>query len=172
VLRPIPLYTHAGANTPAEPLDAVAPLVQRRRPSRSDNPVGLRIIAFEACSAFTRVPACVLTRSPKVTLSEGFDRFVTSTTAPAATDWSNQFVGWELHPLRIGALARRTIGRTGNAACSAHALSQPSPACAAWRWFGRVLTKGAALRRAAQSTPIREGDGRRMPSPADTRAIP
>jgi hypothetical protein len=45
-----------------------------------------------------------------VTLSEGFDRFVTSTTAPAATDWSNQFVGRELHPLRIGALARRTIG--------------------------------------------------------------
>ena len=116
VLRPIPLYTHAGANTPAEPLDAVAPPVQRRRPSRSDNPVGLRIIAFEACSAFTRVPACVLARSPKVTLSEGFDRFVTSTTAPAATDWSNQFVGWELHPLRIGALARRTIGPGQNAA--------------------------------------------------------
>jgi hypothetical protein len=65
---------------------------------------------FEACSAFTRVPACVLARSPKVSLSEGFDRFVTSTTAPAATDWSDQFVGWELHPLRIGALARRTIG--------------------------------------------------------------
>ena len=122
VLRPIPLYTHAGANTPAEPLDAVAPLVQRRRPSRSDNPVGLRIIAFEACSAFTRVPACVLARSPKVTLSEGFDRFVTSTTAPAATDWSNQFVGWELHPLRIGALARRTIRRLENADSFTYAL--------------------------------------------------
>ena len=93
VLRPIPLYTHAGANTPAEPLDAVAHLVQRRRPSRSDNPVGLRIIAFEACSAFTRVPACVLARSPEVTLSEGFDRFVTSTTAPAATDWCDPLSG-------------------------------------------------------------------------------
>ena len=81
------------------------------RPKRSDNPVGLRISAFEACSAFTRVPACVLARSPKVTLSEGVDRFVTSTTAPAATDWSDQFVGRELQPLRIGALARRTIGR-------------------------------------------------------------
>ena len=93
VLRPIPLCTHAGANTPAEPLDAVAPLVQQRRPSRSDNPVGLRIIPFEACSAFTRVPACVLARSPEVTLSEGFDRFVTSTTAPVATDWSDQLSG-------------------------------------------------------------------------------
>ncbi len=93
VLRPIPLYTHAGAHTPAEPLNAVAHLAQRRRPSRSDNPVGLRIILFEACSAFTRVPACVLARSPKVTLSEGFDRFVTSTTAPAATGWSDQLPG-------------------------------------------------------------------------------
>ena len=81
-----------------------------------DSPVGLRITHFEACSAFTRVPACVLARSPKVTLSEGFDRFVTSTTAPATTDWSDQFVRWELHPLRIGALARRTIGHCGNGA--------------------------------------------------------
>jgi len=89
VLRPIPLCTHAGAHTPAEPLDAVARLVQRRRPSRSDNPVGLRISSFEACSAFTHVPAYVLARSPKVTFSEGFDRFVTSTTASAATDWSD-----------------------------------------------------------------------------------
>ena len=93
VLHPIPLCTHAGANTPAEPLDAVARLVQRRRPSRSDNPVGLRIISFEACSAFTRVPACVLARSPVVTLSEGFDSFVTSTTASAATGWSDQLPG-------------------------------------------------------------------------------
>jgi hypothetical protein len=116
VLRPIPFYTHAGANTPAEPLDAVAHLVQRRRPSRSDNPVGLRITPFEACSAFTRVPACVLARSPKVTLSEGFDRFEPSTTAPAATDWSDQFVAWELHPLRIGAFSRRTIGHAKNRA--------------------------------------------------------
>jgi hypothetical protein len=51
----------------------------------------------------------VLARSPEVTLSEGFDRFVTSTTAPAATDWSDQLVGWEFRSLRIGALARRAV---------------------------------------------------------------
>ena len=90
VLRPIPLYTHAGANTPAEPLGAVAHLAQRRRPSRSHSPVGPRIELFEACLAFTHVPACVLARSPEVTYSKGFDRFVTSTTAPATTDWSDQ----------------------------------------------------------------------------------
>ena len=49
----------------------------------------LRIIVFEACSAFTRVRACMLAESPKVTLYiEGFSRFVTSTTAPIATGWS------------------------------------------------------------------------------------
>jgi hypothetical protein len=52
-----------------------------------------RITLFEACSAFTRVPACVLARSPKVTLSKGFDSFVTSTTASAATGWSDQLPG-------------------------------------------------------------------------------
>jgi hypothetical protein len=93
VLRPIPLYTHAGAIAPAGPLGAVARLAQRLRPSRSDNPVGPRITLFEACSAFTRVPACVLARSPEVTLSKGFDSFVTSTTASAATGWSDQLPG-------------------------------------------------------------------------------
>ena len=49
----------------------------------------LRITAFEACSTFTRVTACVLAESPKVTLYiEGFSRFVTSATAPIATGWS------------------------------------------------------------------------------------
>jgi hypothetical protein len=87
------MYTHADANTPAGPLGAVARLAQRRRPSRSQSPVGPRIELFEACSAFTHVPACALARSPEVTYSKGFDRFVTSATAPAATDWSDQLSG-------------------------------------------------------------------------------
>ena len=93
MLRPIPLYTHAGAITPAGPLGAVARLAQRQRPSRSDNPVGPRITRFEACSAFTHVPACALAMPPVVALSEGFDRFVTSTTASAATGWNDQLPG-------------------------------------------------------------------------------
>jgi hypothetical protein len=84
------MYTHADANTPAGPLSAVARLAQRRRPFRSQSPVGTHIELFEACSAFTRVPDCVLARSPEVALSKGFDRFVTSTTAPVTTDWSDQ----------------------------------------------------------------------------------
>ena len=54
--------------------------------------VGFRITLFEACSAFTLVTACLLAKSPSVTLyTEGFSRFVTSTTAPIATGWSESY---------------------------------------------------------------------------------
>ena len=66
-----------------------------RFPSRGSLPrefdrVGLRISLFGTCSAFTHVMACQLAESPKATLYiEGFSRFVTSTTAPIATGWSD-----------------------------------------------------------------------------------
>ena len=51
--------------------------------------VGLRIVLFEDCSAFTRVAACTLALSPiRDTLIEGFSHFVTSMTAPIASGWS------------------------------------------------------------------------------------
>ena len=56
--------------------------------------VGLRIVLFEACSAFTRVAACTLALSPiRDTLIEGFSHFVTSMTAPIASGWSGRRVG-------------------------------------------------------------------------------
>jgi len=56
--------------------------------------VGLRIVLFEACSAFTRVAACTLALSPiRDTLSEGFSYFVTSIAAPVASGWSVRRVG-------------------------------------------------------------------------------
>jgi hypothetical protein len=56
--------------------------------------VGLRIVLFEACSAFTRVAACTLALSPiRDTHSEGFSQFVTSLAAPAASGWSGRRVG-------------------------------------------------------------------------------
>src|SRR5207245_9826301 len=52
--------------------------------------VGLHIVLFEACSAFTRVAACTLALSPvRDTLIEGFSHFVTSMTAPIASGWSD-----------------------------------------------------------------------------------
>jgi hypothetical protein len=41
---------------------------------------------------------------------EGFDGFVASTAAPIATGWSDPVAGRELHPLKIHALSRRTVG--------------------------------------------------------------
>src|SRR6516165_2598724 len=75
---------------------------------RKGRRVGLHIDIFEACSAFTRVAACTLARSPnRDTLIEGFSHFVTSMTAPIASGWS-EFAGWALHPLESAALSRRT----------------------------------------------------------------
>src|SRR6476620_11973516 len=69
--------------------------------------VGLRIVLFEDCSAFTRVTACTLALSPiRDTLIEGFSHFVTSMTAPIASGWSGCRVG--SHPLESAALSRRT----------------------------------------------------------------
>ena len=61
---------------------------------RKGRRVGLRIVLFEACSAFTRVTACTLAPSPiRDALSEGFSYFVTSIAAPVASGWSVCRVG-------------------------------------------------------------------------------
>jgi len=62
---------------------------------RHGSRVGLRIVLFEACSAFTRVTACTLALSPYFVtrFTEGFNRFVTSTIAPVASGWSGCRVG-------------------------------------------------------------------------------
>jgi hypothetical protein len=50
---------------------------------RKGRRVGLCIVLFEACSAFTRVTACTLALSPYFVtrFTEGFSRFVASTAA-------------------------------------------------------------------------------------------
>src|SRR5580693_3962400 len=56
--------------------------------------VGLHIVLFEVCSAFTRVAACTLALSPiRDTLPEGFRHFVASMPAPVASGWSGCRVG-------------------------------------------------------------------------------
>src|SRR5260370_26110475 len=75
---------------------------------RKGHRVGLHIVLFEDCSAFTHVAACTLARSPiRDPLSEGFRHFVSSMPAPVASGWSD-FAGWGLHPLESAALSRRT----------------------------------------------------------------
>jgi len=75
----------------------IASLISSRRISlpRKRCRVGLRIVLFEACSAFTRVADCTLALSPiRDTLIEGFSHFVTSMTAPIASGWSGCRVGF------------------------------------------------------------------------------
>src|SRR6201981_417496 len=70
---------------------AYSSLIYPRRVSlpRKGRRVGLHIVLFEACSAFTRVAACTLALSPiRDTLIEGFSHFVTSLTAPIASGGS------------------------------------------------------------------------------------
>src|SRR5580692_11498378 len=84
--------------------------------------VGLRIVLFEACSAFTRVAACTLALSPiRDTHSEGFSQFVTSVAAPVASGWSVCRVGFSptgkappyhgAHPVRTPTVHRSIRGQ-------------------------------------------------------------
>src|ERR1700732_2376089 len=76
--------------------------------------VGLHIVLFEACSAFTRVAAWTLARSPiRAPLSEGFRHFVSSMPAPVASGWSESPGGactrWKAPPCH-GAHPSQTFG--------------------------------------------------------------
>src|SRR6478752_6568284 len=69
--------------------------------------VGLHIVLFGACSAFTRVAACTLAQSPIVTANQRLQPF------RYLHDCSDCFrreriAGWGLHPLESAAFARRT----------------------------------------------------------------
>src|SRR3954471_14561304 len=80
---------------------------------RKGRRVGLHIVLFEACSAFTRVAACTLARLPiRSPHSEGFSHFVASMTAPAASGWSDLPGGpcthWKTAPFH-GAHPERTL---------------------------------------------------------------
>ena len=56
-------------------------------------------MVFEACSTFIHITACMLAKPPKAALYiRGFSSFVTSTTAPIATGWSDPVPGWDSPP--------------------------------------------------------------------------
>jgi hypothetical protein len=112
VLRPTPVYTHAGTITPAGPLGAVAHPAQRQRPSRFLNPVGPRIALFEACSAFTHVPACMFAKSPKGDpLHRRLRQLRYLHYRSDCYRLERPVAGWDLHPLSVGAFSRRTEER-------------------------------------------------------------
>ena len=103
MFRQFPFGTHADATTPAEPLGAVSHLPQRRRPSPiKGNGSASASMSFEACSAFTRVPACVLAESPKVTRYIGvLQQLCYLHHRSDCFRLERPVAGWELHPLEI-----------------------------------------------------------------------
>ena len=87
---------------------AIAHALQQQRPSPKFSGIGFRITLFEACSAFTRVTACMFARSPTATLYiEGSVEFVASLGAPIATGWSDSCRAG-LSPAGFVRLSRRT----------------------------------------------------------------
>ncbi len=83
---------------------------------RMSGRVGLRNVLFEDCSAFTRVTACTLAKSPNVTLyTRGFSHFVTSMTAPIASGWSKS------HRVGLAPTGKRRLS-TAHALCR-HSLN-------------------------------------------------
>ena len=95
--------------------------------------VGLHIVLFEACSAFTRVAACTLALSPnRDTLIEGFSHFVTSMTAPIASGGSESPGGacthWKAPPCH-GARQLQTFGEPSQTTAAEPSLSSSDGSC-------------------------------------------
>src|SRR5215467_6386317 len=121
--------------------------------------VGLRIVLFEACSAFTRVTACTLALSPiRDTHSEGFSYFVTSIAAPVASGWSGRRVG--LPPTGKRRLSRRT-GKA-DSLCSARAF----PSLTRTRYRGDLVEQHSSLDEITKMRPPFCGVGTAFASPA------
>ena len=101
---PLPRREQSGAS--------VACFPNRHRPAPYPRRVGSRIACFEACSAFTRVPACLLAEPPKAALwHQGASVYiVTSVNRLGSHQLKRQFVEWGSHPQGIRAFPRRTWG--------------------------------------------------------------
>jgi len=88
-----------------------------RKPCR----VGLRVVLFEVCSAFTCVTACTLALSPYIVTR------YPKASAISSPPWllrllpAGAVAGWDLHPLESAAFPRRTgiADMAGPAACPA-----------------------------------------------------
>jgi hypothetical protein len=77
-------------------------LVGRQRPSLKTRQVGFRDFLFEACSAFTHVPACMVAKSPIVTrYTRVLQRICYLLRRPGCFRPSDRLAGWDSHPLKI-----------------------------------------------------------------------
>jgi len=109
-LRRFSLCVHAVAITPVGSLAAkVVRLAQRQRPSPKFRRVGSHVTLFEACSAFTRVTACTLAKSPGGDpLHRRLRRIRYLRRRSDCYRLERPVAGRELHPLKNRTFARRT----------------------------------------------------------------
>ena len=109
MLRPIPSSTRAAAITPAEPVGARVARFPTAQPSPYSGRVGFRITRFEACAAFTSLrPAWSLNRPGRPLSSECFSRCRYLHRPLRLLPAGATVAGRDSHPLRNGALSRRT----------------------------------------------------------------
>ena len=108
---PVPRRKPAGA--------LVARFPAGRRPSPVYRRVGFRSNCFEACSAFTRVPACMVAEPPKAArLPECFSPCRHLHEPPWPLPAGATVAGWDSHPPGRRAFPRRTVNRRLHSAAS------------------------------------------------------
>jgi hypothetical protein len=106
------LCRHAVAITPVGSWVRVvrSPKAPRQRPSPSPCRVGSHIMLFEACSAFTRVTACLLAGLPV----QPFPPEASAVSLPPPPlrllPAGAKVAGWDSHPLKSATFSRRTRG--------------------------------------------------------------
>jgi len=113
VLRGPSLCRHAVASTPVatrEGMKSFPLLSSRLRPSPSLCWVGCHIMLFEACTAFTFVTACLLAESLYDPFHRRLRQYCCLHCRSDRYRLERPVAGWELHPLKGHALARRTRG--------------------------------------------------------------
>ena len=111
MLLRLPSSMHADANTPAETGRALVALFPAgRRPSPIYRRVGFRINRFEACSAFTRVSACMVAEPPKRPFYQSASaHVVTSMNRPGRYQPERQLLGGFRTHQEKRAFPRRTV---------------------------------------------------------------
>src|ERR1700757_3659080 len=95
---------------------------------RKGHRVGLRIVLFEVCSAFTCVTACTLALSPYIVTRYPKASAISSPPCLLRLLPAGAIAGWELHPLEGAAFQRRTgiADMAKPAACPAQSLMTQS----------------------------------------------
>ena len=109
MFRSISSSMHADTTTPADPLNAVAISPNGNGlPHKRDGSASAMSV-FEACSVFTRVSACMVAKSPKVTrYTRVLQQICYLLHRSGCFRPSDRLAGRDSHPLEIADFSRRT----------------------------------------------------------------